>query len=221
MPNIRTLLVVAVLSLMGNGTAHGREMAGKIGITPRLGINIPTGEFLSPRGLGYSHGLELEYFYANNAALALRVFYDYYSTTNDNTIPESVFRDSYYTWPVYGLGAHIKYFLTATPYTDVFGEIGFLLGQMETPIYSWRSEWGDSYRHEKITSAGFSAGTGLSRHLSRLLAVHGNFAYNLLFTKGKRLIDESWYPGYHDTCDYNAQWLAVRLGLTFYLGGGK
>lgn len=222
MRTLAIILRVAALVTLMAGFAHGREMAGKIGITPQIGLDIATGELLDHRRVGYKHELDIEYFYNNNVSVGLKFFYEHFEDDGINIFPEPSSLNNKNTWPIYGLGAQAKYFLAATPYTDVFGKLGVIVGKMDTPVYRWEWEWENLSRHEKkMTAPGISAGAGLSRHISKILAVQGEFEYNLLFTKGKKFHDESGYTGYDDTCRDNAQWFAIKLGLMFYLGAAK
>lgn len=219
---LSTILRIVVLCVLLAVTAHGREMAGKFGITPKLGLDVATGEFLDQRRIGYQQELEIEYFYTNSLSIGLKFLYANFNDDNAPLCPEQVIFNSGDAWPVYGVGTQGKYFLAATPYTDVFGGVGILVAKIENPVSDSRWNWDSStWNTKQITAPGVSAGTGMSRHLSRLLAVHINIEYNLLFTKGIKLNEDPGYTGYYDCCRDNAQWFAIKLGLTFYLGGAK
>lgn len=208
------ILTVVACGVLLTTVAHGREMAGKIGITPQFGLVIPASDYADGQGIGSTHGLELEYFYTNNLSLGLRLFYDRFagagSFSND---------DDDDIWPIYGLGGQAKYYRAASRLTDVFGRLSFVLCRMELPIHQSIWAFDRTSTGEMATSTGMEAGFGITRHLSRRLSFSSEIEYSLLFTRGIRIEKEPSTLWHNYNCSYNTQTVAVKLGLTFYFGG--
>ena len=208
---------------MLSSAAHGREMAGKIGITPQIGLVIPAGEFGDERSIGFKYGVDLEYFVTDNVSLGLRLFHGGFPVGGDLVRTHFGFRHSDNYWPIDGLGVQAKYYQTVTPFTDIFGRIGFLLSRIEFPIHRRNclfdcEPW---YSRETASSAGLEMGFGISRHLSSRFAFYGEVEYSLLFTKGLLIEKEPTTLWYSYNCSYNTQMVAIKTGLTFYFGGTK
>lgn len=223
MRTLRTIIRAATLVAILAAAAHGRDMAGKIGITPQLGLIIPAGELGEQRDIGVKQGLELEYFVTDNVLLGLRWFHDGFPNRGALARTHFSFGHCDKCWPINGLEVQAKYYRQATPFTDIFGRIGFLLSRIEFPIHRRNclfdcEPW---YSRETATSAGLEAGIGISRHLSKHFAVYGEVEYSLLFTKGLEIKKEPTAIWYGYSCWYNTQMVAIKTGLTFYFGGSS
>jgi hypothetical protein len=210
---------VAIVVILA-AAAHGREMSGKIGITPQWGLIIPIDDDGNHRDIGFKHGLELEYFITNNVSLGLLLFRDVFPAGADLLRTHFGFRNDDDNWPIYGLAAQAKFSCVATSYTDVFGRLGFALARAEFYIdRPWGLEWWPETVKETETFPELEVGFGISRHLSPRFAFYTEIEYSLLFTKGVRVEKEPIDDWYSYTYAYNIQMAAIKMGLTFYLGG--
>jgi hypothetical protein len=219
---MRTLVNVfraAVIVVVLAAAAHGREMAGKIGITPQIGLVKSIGEFSERQDLGFAYELAVEYYVSSKASVGLQLFHVDFNTTGD-PYPSSPTAN---TWPIDGLGVQAKYTVAATPFTDIFARVGFVLNDMEFPIHGWDVIGDLVSRSSRVskTSAGFETGIGLSQYISKYFSFYGEIEYSLLFTKGVSITKEPATTWIAYDCPYNAQMAAIKMGLTFYLGGAK
>ena len=209
----RAVVILVILA----AAAHGREMAGKIGITPQIGLLKSAGEFSERLDLGLCYGLVMEYHVSGKASVGLQLSHEDFNTTGE-PYPSSSTVD---TWPIDGLGVQAKYTVAAMPFTDVFARVGFVLNDMEFPILGWDVIGDLVSRSSRVSkmAAGFETGIGLSRHLSKRFAFYGEIEYSLLFTKGMSITKEPATTWIAYDCAYNAQMAAIKMGLTLYLGG--
>lgn len=219
MRTLVTVFRVAVIVVILAAAAQGREMAGKIGITPQVGIVIPAGEFGEDQAIGHGYELDVEYFLRNNLSIGVRAFHTRLPNANGAFWNQAGFGYDEDIWPIEGFGAHMRYHRAVTPFTDVFGRLGFVLCRMDFPINQpyWAIDPQGS--RETKTCPSISLGAGLLRYLSTRFAFYGELEYKLHFTKGLRIEREPaelW--GNYDVW-FNAQTVAIKMGLTLYLGG--
>ncbi len=223
MRTLRTIIRATALVVILSPAAYGRDMAGKFGITPQLGPVIPAGEYGDRREVGFVYGLDVEYFPRNNLSLGVRLFHKGFPHTGGVVWAQFGLGDDEDIWPIDGLGVQAKYYRAASPFTDVFGRLSFLLCRMEFPTYRWDyvGDMVNESGRESETSSGLEIGVGLSRHLSKRISFYSEFEYSLLFTKGLFITKEPAPPWIGYSCWYNAQMVAIKTGLTFYFGGTK
>jgi len=222
---VKVLLAVFMMTVIVTGTASAQEVTGKIGLTPQLGLVMPTGDFGDtyvelPATAGFAGGFSVEYFLNENIAFGGKFMYDRFGMDTETAEEEYPTIDWDGNWTIIEFGAFVKYTFTPNSPTRFFGRVGFIMGKVDGKLEG--SQGGVSADAEiDISSAlGLEGGIGVMHLINETTGIFGEIGLTHLMTDGKDA--EIGVPGASSMVaemDMNTQWLAIRGGVTFLVGG--
>lgn len=219
-----------VFAMIGTATAQG--VAGKIALTPQVGLVVPTGDFSSTdenedsEGLtaglatvGFALGGSADYFFTDNFAAGASFIYDRFGLDTDEFVEEDETVDVSGNWTITRFGGHVKYLLMPDSPTSAVARAGVFFGKPKATISG--SEGGITVEMDIDVdmALGLELGVGVTHTFSENMAFFGEVGFAHLMTDGKNVELPAGTITLNTDSEINLQWFGVKGGLTFFVGG--
>lgn len=218
---------VALVALMFCGVVQATEISGSIAISPFGGVVIPIGDAAdtdpdNEKALGakagYCFGANAEYGLTENVVVGGRFGYNKFGFDEDAGLLEDATLDGA-AWKVLEFGAYLKLLMSAGSNTRPYFRAGVMAAKAD---FSADAESGGNTGKVELDVAnalGLEGGVGVLHMFSEKLGGFVEGTVNHVMTDGKDaelIVDgDTFLSG---EAEGNFQWIAVRAGLTFFVG---
>jgi len=227
---VKVLLSVSMMAIIITGTASAQELTGRIGLTPQLGLVIPTGDLADVNDglgatIGFAGGFSVEYFLNENIAIGGKIVYDRFGMDTDSIeaglheeFPDVSFEIDA-NWTVIEFGAFMRYIFTPNSPTRFSGSVGVIMGKPDGTIELSSQGITGKMETDISMALGLEVALGVIHLVSENMGVFGEVGFTHLMTDGKDVTITAVGESGTFESDINSQWFGVRGGITFLVGG--